>query len=163
MSPETSKDRAAPPTLSARRACDTGHDRPASASKPDPIEESSAIDVPPPQRAILHGLFSLNEGVSEAEFTAAFAAFFEHLKEKGFARAFQVMQRQPLPGFGAGLPEFAYCAAVEFHDLACDQACDDYIAADEAPVRSLHRAMNSKMRRGSAHFFLSADVPPGGH
>jgi uncharacterized protein DUF6614 len=121
------------------------------------------MEAPPPQRAILHGLFSVNDGVSEAEFTAAFAAFFEHLKEKGFARAFRLMRRHPLPGFGAALPEFAYYVAVEFHDLACDQACYDDVAAEEEPVRSLHRAMNSKVRLGSAHFFLSADVPPGGH
>ena len=32
------------------------------------------------------------------------------------------MRRKPVPEFGARLPDFAYYAAIEFHDLGCEQA-----------------------------------------
>ena len=107
---------------------------------------------------ILHSLFELNEGVSEPEFTAAFAAFFEHLRDKGFATAYRVMRRKPLEGFGQPLPGFTHYVAIEFHDLDAEQACYDYVAENAPPVRALHHAMNSKVKHGAAHFFVSADL-----
>ena len=108
--------------------------------------------------AVLHGMFTLANGVSEQEFATAFAAFFEHLRDKGFALSYRIMRRRPLEGFGMPLPDFAHYAAIEFRDLDHEQACYGYVAADAEPVRSLHRAMNSKVSRGSAHFFVSADI-----
>jgi hypothetical protein len=118
-----------------RAMTDTSHDRP----------------------AILHSLFDLADGVAEADFKLALEAFFEHLKAKGFAKSLRVMRRKPLPEFGARLPDFAYYAGIEFHDLDCEQACYDYVAENSERVRVLHRAMNSKVRRG-AQFFVSADI-----
>jgi hypothetical protein len=107
--------------------------------------------------AILHGLFTLAEGVSEAEFVPAFEAFYQHLHEQGYVRSYRLMRRQPLPGqFGAALPPFELHLEIAFASLAADAACYEYVARDEEPVRSLHRAMNSKVRRGAAHFFLTA-------
>jgi hypothetical protein len=108
--------------------------------------------------AVLHSLFELNEGVPEAEFTAAFRAFFEHLREKGFATACRVMRRKMLEGFGQPLLGFTYYAAIEFRDLGAEQACYDYVAENSPPVRALHQAMNSKVRRGGSYFFVSADI-----
>jgi hypothetical protein len=88
-------------------------------------------------------MFELADGVSEQEFAAAFVAFFEHLREQGFG--------MPLPGF-------THYAAIEFADLEREQACYGYVAADAEPVRSLHRTMNSKVKRASAYFFVSADI-----
>ena len=114
--------------------------------------------TPEQQKAMLHSLFELNDGVAEAEFTAAFVAFFEHLRDRGFATACRVMRRKPLDGFGQPLPGFAYYAAIEFHDLDAEQACYDYVAENAPPVRSLHHGMNSKVKRGSAYFFVSSDL-----
>ena len=111
--------------------------------------------------AILHGLFTLAEGVSEAEFVPAFEAFYQHLHEQGFVQSYRLMRRQPLPGqFGAALPPFEFHIEIEFASLAADAACYEYVAQDEEPVRSLHRAMNRKVRRGTAHFFLTAPSSP---
>jgi hypothetical protein len=107
--------------------------------------------------AILHSLFDLADGVAEEDFKQALEAFFEHLRAKGFARSLRIMRRKPLPEFGARLPDFAYYAAIEFHDLGCEQACYDYVAENSEPVCVLHHAMNSRVRRG-AQFFVSADV-----
>jgi hypothetical protein len=107
--------------------------------------------------ATLHGLFALAKGVSEAEFVPAFEAFYQHLHELGFVRSYRLRRRQPLPGkFGAALPPFELHLEIEFASLAADAACYEYVARDKEPVRSLHRAMNSKVRRGAAHFFLTA-------
>jgi hypothetical protein len=108
--------------------------------------------------AVFHGLFSLMEGVTEAEFLLAFDAFYSHLVERGYARSYRVLRRQPLEGFGNTLPPFEYLAEVEFPSLKEDQACYEYVKRNDEPVRSLHRAMNSKVRHGSEDFFLTVRV-----
>jgi hypothetical protein len=106
--------------------------------------------------AVFHSLFSLIDGVAEAEFMPAFEAFHDHLVEMGFARGYRITRRQPLEGFGKTLPAFEYHAEIEFFGLAEDQACYEYVKRNEEPVRSLHRAMNSKTR--SADFFLAVRI-----
>jgi hypothetical protein len=108
--------------------------------------------------AALHGLFTLLDGVSERDFLSAFEAFYEHLRDVGYVTGYRIMRRQPLEGFGAPLPSFDYHVVVDFQSLAKDQACYDYVKADEEPVRSLHRAMNSKVKRGSSYFFLGVYI-----
>ena len=108
--------------------------------------------------AVFHGLFSLADGVTEGEFLPAFQAFYSHLVEMGFARGYRIMRRQPLEGFGKTLPDFQYHAEVEFPSLTEDNACYEYVKRNEEPVRSLHRTMNSKVKRGSADFFLAVCV-----
>jgi hypothetical protein len=99
--------------------------------------------------AVLHVLFTLADGVTEQEFLPAYATCYGHLKDMG---------RQPLDGFGDDLPDFSYHVAIEFPDLERDQACYDYVKKNDEPVRSLHRAMNSKVRRGSSNFFLGVYI-----
>jgi hypothetical protein len=108
--------------------------------------------------AVLHGLFTLADGVSEQEFFPAFEAFYQHLRELGFVHSYRAMRRQALEGFGAPLPRFDYHVEIEFLSLEKDQACYDYVKENKEPVRSLHRAMNSKVKPGSAHFFLGVCV-----
>jgi len=108
--------------------------------------------------AVFHGLFSLMDGVTESEFLPAFDAFYRHLVERGYAQSYRILRRHALDGFGNTLPAFEYHAGVEFPSLAEDQACYEYVQRNEEPVRSLHRAMNSKVRRGSADFFLTVRV-----
>jgi hypothetical protein len=96
------------------------------------------------------------DGVAEAEFMPAFEAFYNHLMDMGFARGYRIMRRQPLEGFGKTLPPFEYHAEIEFFGLAEDQACYEYVRRNEEPVRSLHRAMNSKA--SSADFFLAVCI-----
>jgi hypothetical protein len=103
--------------------------------------------------AVLHGLFTLSDGVSEQEFLPAFESFYRHLHEKGYVSGYQIMRRQPLEGFGAPLPNFEYDIAIEFPSLEQDQACYEYVKKNEEPIRSLHRAMNSKVKP-DAYFFL---------
>ena len=108
--------------------------------------------------AFLHGLFNLNDGVSEQQFEAALKNFVAHLVAAGFARGCRLMRRKPLEGFGAPLPAFSYHAAIEFADLEREQACYDYVAAGAEPVRTVHRAMNTLVKKGSSHFFVASDV-----
>jgi hypothetical protein len=96
--------------------------------------------------AVLHGLFTLSGGVSEQEFLPAFESFYRHLHEKGYVCGYHLMRRQPLEGFGAPLPSFDYSIAIEFPSLEQDQACYEYVKKNEEPIRSLHRAMNSKVK-----------------
>jgi hypothetical protein len=106
--------------------------------------------------AILHGLFSLRDGVSEHDFRAAFEAFVDHLTEVGFASGGRLMHRTPLAQFGKPLPEFQYYAAIMFLNPEREQACYDYVAENAEPVRSIHRAMNSLVRPQSSYFFVTA-------
>jgi hypothetical protein len=104
--------------------------------------------------AALHDLFTLADGITEQEFLPALGAFYGHLKEMGFVGGYRMMRRQPLIGFGDDLPDFSYHVEIEFPDLERDQACYDYVKKHDEPVRSLHRAMNSEVWRGSSNFFL---------
>jgi len=108
--------------------------------------------------AVLNSLFTLADGVSEQEFFPELEAFYQHLKEMGFVRSYHVMRRRPLEGFGARLPNFDYHVEFEFPSLEKDQECYDYVKENKEPIRSLHRAMNSKVRHGSAYFFLAVYV-----
>ena len=112
--------------------------------------------------AVFHSLFRLRDSVAEREFLAACEAFYRHLIEAGFARSYRIMRRQLLEGFGDTLPRFEYHGELEFADLDHDRRCDEYVRRNEEPVRSLHRAMNSKVGRGSADFFLRVCVAEGG-
>jgi uncharacterized protein DUF6614 len=67
--------------------------------------------------AVLNGLFTLADGISEEEFFPAFEAFYQHLKEMGFVRRYRMMRRQPFEGFGAPLPNFDYHVEIEFPSL----------------------------------------------
>jgi hypothetical protein len=113
--------------------------------------------------AVFSGLFRLRDGVTEAEFLPTLEAFYSHLVEMGFARSYRLMRRVPLKGFGATLPSFEYHAEIEFPGLEEDEACYQYVQKDEEPVRSLHRAMNSKVQRSSADFFLGVCICHFGH
>jgi hypothetical protein len=106
----------------------------------------------------LHGVFSLADHAAESAFLTAFRAFYGHLSELGFVSGYRIARRQPLDGFGDKLPRFDYHVEIAFASSAHDQACYDYVKKDEEPVRSLHRAMNSQVRRGSADFFLTAPL-----
>jgi hypothetical protein len=68
------------------------------------------------------------------------------------------MRRQRLDGFGAALPDFDYHVEIGFPSLDQELACYNYIKGNEEPVRSLHRAMNSKVKRGSEYFFLDVCI-----
>ena len=107
---------------------------------------------------VLHGLFDLKEGVAEAEFKQAFGAFVGHLEAKGFVAQNRLMRREPHEGFERSRPQQTYYVAIEFPNLALEQACYEYVAADQEPIRTLHRAMNSKVEPGSASFFLCSDI-----
>ena len=111
--------------------------------------------------AFLHGLFSLADDATEQAFLAAFHAFYGHLAEMGFVCGYRITRRQPLDGFGASLPAFAYHVEIAFPSPAHDQACYDYVRRNDEPVRSLHRAMNTQVKRGSADFFLTVPIASG--
>jgi hypothetical protein len=108
--------------------------------------------------AHLHGLFVLADHATERAFLAAFVAFYGHLAELGFVSGYRIARRQPLDGFGSKLPHFDYHVEIAFPSLAHDQACYEYVRRNDEPVRSLHRAMNSQVRTGSADFFLTAPL-----
>jgi hypothetical protein len=109
-------------------------------------------------KAILHSLFELQDSGCEEDFRVAFDVYVRHLVEMGYAVEGRLMRRKPLEGFGRRLPDFSYYAAIEFADLEREQACYDYVARNAEPVRSIHAAMNSQVKHGSAHFFVSYDV-----
>ena len=109
-------------------------------------------------KAILHSLFELQDGGREEDFRVAFDDYVRHLVEMGYALEGRLMRRKPLEGFGQKLPDFSYYAAIKFADLEREQACYDYVARNAEPVRSIHAAMNSQVKRRSAYFFVSYDV-----
>ena len=107
--------------------------------------------------AVFSGVFILRDGVSEAEFLPTILAFYQHLIDAGFARAYRVLRRLPLEGFGKTLPPFTYRGELQYPDSEQEDAAYAYVKKDEEPIRSLHRAMNSKVRR-EADFFLEVCV-----
>src|SRR5262245_391481 len=55
-------------------------------------------------------------------------------------------------------PSQTQLVAFEFMDENTEQRCYAYVAANAEPIRTLHRAMNAKVERGSEMFFVCADV-----
>lgn len=105
---------------------------------------------------VMHGLFDIKDGIDEAAFHAAFAAFGEHLKERGLATSWRMMRRQEHAGYDNGPPQTRYYLSVEFEDTGQSGRCWSYVEEDAEPLRSLHRNMNSKVH--NARFFLCSDV-----
>jgi hypothetical protein len=97
-------------------------------------------------------------GPTEAELKQAFRAFVGHLENKGFVVRNRLMRREPHEGFERGRPRQSYYVAIEFPNLALEQACYEYVAADREPIRTLHHAVNSKVEPDSTSFFLCSDV-----
>jgi len=103
------------------------------------------------------GVFILRDGVSETEFLPTIHAFYQHLIDAGFAHAYRVLRRLPLEGFGKTMPPFTYRGELQYSDSEREDAAYAYVKKDEEPIRSLHRAMNSKVQRG-ADFFLEVCI-----
>ncbi len=105
----------------------------------------------------LNALFSLRKETTEEAFLCACNAFYQHLRDIGYARGYRCLKRLPLPGFGLRLPDFDYQIIIEFADAETEAACYGYVQANQQPVRSLHAAMNSKVAEG-AQFFLTTSA-----
>jgi len=107
--------------------------------------------------AIFNGVFELREGVSEEEFLPTLKAFYDHFIELGFASGYRILRREALEGFGKTLPAFKYRGALIYPNMEREQAAYEYVKRDGEPVRSLHYAMNSKVKRG-ADFFVETCI-----
>jgi hypothetical protein len=107
--------------------------------------------------AIFNGVFELREGVSEEEFLPTLKAFYEHFIEVGFASGYRILRREALEGFGRTLPAFTYRGALIYPDMESEHAAHTYVKQNGEPVRSLHHAMNSKVKR-SADFFVETCI-----
>ena len=107
--------------------------------------------------AVFNGVFELREGVTEEEFLPTLKAFYEHFIEKGFASGYRILSREALEGFGRTLPAFAYRGALIYPDMESEHAASAYVRHNGEPVRSLHHAMNSKVKRG-ADFFVETCI-----
>jgi hypothetical protein len=102
---------------------------------------------------VFSGIFVLRDGISEEEFLPTLRAFYDHLIEKGFASDYRLMRRHPLEGFGKTLPDFEYRGELIYPNFELESAAYEYVKRNAEPIRSLHYAMNSKVKRG-ADFFL---------
>jgi hypothetical protein len=107
---------------------------------------------------VLHALFDLNQDVGEDDFRAALDGFCGHLQREGYVLSWRWMQQIQPAGPSFPRPTQRQFVAFEFLDAPSEARCYDYVAANREPVRTLHRAMNSKVKRGSAMFFVCADA-----
>ena len=105
---------------------------------------------------VMHSTFNLARGVSDDDFKDAFTEFARHLWSKRLITAWRVMRKQPHAGYNADEPKGTYYLMTEFADLAQAETCWKYVEQDEAPIQSLHKAVQAKVTDTS--FFLSADL-----
>ena len=106
----------------------------------------------------MHGLFDLKPEIELGAYRAAFEAFCRHLQEQGYVKQWRFMRRSSHPGYDRNSPETAYYVSIDFPDRVLAEACYRYVAADQEPLRSLHRAMNSKVVPTTTRFFLTEDA-----
>ena len=102
----------------------------------------------------MHGLFDLKEGITGGAYRDALDAFCRHLRDRGYVLSWAFMRRSPHPGYDRNPPETAFHVSIDFPDCATAEACYRYVAADEEPLRTLHRTMNSKVVAATTRFFL---------
>ena len=69
---------------------------------------------------------------------------------------YRVLRQIPLERFGKTLPPFTYRGELQYPDSEREDAAYAYVKKDEEPIRSLHRAMNSKVQQGAD--FLSGGL-----
>jgi hypothetical protein len=108
-------------------------------------------------RAVFNGVFELQDGVSEEEFLPTLIAFYKHFIDMGFASGYRILRREALEGFGRTLPAFTYRGALIYPDMESEHAAYAYVKRNGEPVRSLHHAMNSRVKR-SADFFVETCI-----
>ena len=107
---------------------------------------------------ILHALFDLKPDVAEGDFRKALEDFCAHLQESDYMLGWRWMRQIVPPGPPFPRPTQKHFVAFEFTDEETEQRCYDYVAVNDEPIRTLHRAMNSKVQGGTAMFFVCADV-----
>ena len=102
----------------------------------------------------MHGLFDLKPGIDLQDYRNALEAFCRHLQAQGYVAGWSLMRRSPHPGYDRNPPETAYYVSIDFPDRAQAENCYRYVAANEEPLRSLHRTMNAKVVPTTTRFFL---------
>jgi hypothetical protein len=103
------------------------------------------------------GVFSLRDGISEADFLPKLHAFFQHFIDMGFAHSYRIMRRETLEGFGKTLPNFQYRGELHYLNLELEHAAYAYVRQRSERVHALHVAMNS-MVKPAADFFLETRI-----
>ena len=103
------------------------------------------------------GVFSLRDGISEAEFLPKLHAFLQHFVDVGFAVGYRIMRREALDGFGKTLPNFTYRGELQYRSLAQEHAAYEYVRQRGERVHALHVAMN-RMVKPDADFFLEQQI-----
>jgi hypothetical protein len=103
----------------------------------------------------LHGTFDLKDGISGSAYSQAFTAFCAHLQAMDYVASWSFGRRVAHSGYERLAPDGSYYTAIDFSDMAAAQDCYDYVAEDEEPIRSLHRAVNSIVDPASTRFFLT--------
>jgi hypothetical protein len=106
----------------------------------------------------MHGLFDLKPGIELHAYHAAFDAFCRHLETQGYVTGWSLMRRSPHAGYDRNPPETAFHVRMDFPDRKTAEACYGFVAADEEPLRTLHRGMNSKVVASTTRFFLLESV-----
>jgi hypothetical protein len=107
---------------------------------------------------ILHALFDLKPGVADGNFKKALEDFCRHPQAVGYVIDWRWMRQIVPKGPSFPRPTQKHSVAFEFLDEEAEQRCYEYVAANAEPIRTLHRAMNSQVERGSAMFFVCADA-----
>ncbi len=97
---------------------------------------------------IMHGMFDLDDEISESEFRDALAALAGHLRDRGFLENWRLVHRQPHSNFDTSTPP-QYQITMGFSDLRQADAAYAYVKSGAAPIGPLHRAVYSKVRNAS--------------
>ena len=110
----------------------------------------------------MHGTFDLKDNVAGPNFARAFSAFCAHLQSKGFLTGWQFAERAPHSGYDRAPPATRYYVAIHFPAYEIAEQCYAYVAADQEPLKSLHKAVNSKVVRETTRFCLFRMIGQGG-
>ena len=113
--------------------------------------------MPDHSTASFSGVFSLRDGISEADSLPKLHAFLQHLVDMGFAVGYRIMRREALDGFGKTLPDFAYRGELHDPNLEQEHAAYEYVRQRGERVHALHVAMN-RMVKTDADFFLKSQI-----
>ncbi|MEM7268696.1 MAG: DUF6614 family protein [Pseudomonadota bacterium] len=101
---------------------------------------------------MLLGFFDLKDGVEEADFHAAYAAFGDHMIDQGLATGWASARRAPDAGYDVEPPKQSLMMEIRFASPEQARAAWDYVEANQPPLRQLHSAVLAKV--ANAHFAL---------
>ncbi|MEM8594005.1 MAG: DUF6614 family protein [Pseudomonadota bacterium] len=107
----------------------------------------------------MHGLFTLKDEFTLEQFSQSFNDYAQHLSDQGYVTGWTCFFREPHNNYNLNSPEQHGLISMDFPSRKELDECWDFVVADEEPIHSYHKGVNTKVTDIS--FWVSQVVKSG--